>query len=499
MSLAQSAAAGARWSVVSVAARRLVTIVTSLVLARLLTPADFGMMAMAVVFTGFVDLVRGLGTGAAVVQSEGLDDDLLSSLFWLNLAVGLAAAAALLVAAPLAADLFREPRLVPLLRALAVTPVLAVASIVSGSLLTRELRFRRLAFAEVGGASAGGVVGIVLALKGFAVWSLVWQSVSAALAVSAATCLAAGWRPRMRFRGRAVRQVLAYSADVTGANVLSYVVRNADSLLIGRYLGAQSLGLYDLAFRVMMSSLQVVSAAFSRALFPVYVRFGDDHRRLGAAYLKVTAALAFMMLPVVLGLGGVAKPFVAAVFGPAWAGAAPLLVILAPLGALQTLGTSVNNIYQTVRRTDLLLRWYTISGLLLVTGFAIGLRWGVTGVAACYTIVSFGLAYFLFRIPLTLIGLRVSALGKTLSRPLGCSLLMLGAVLLMRRLLPAGLSPRAVLLATVPGGAIVYVAATWRFNRDGAVDLLRVAWPSRFAPQFEERPFGVPGRQDLPS
>ena len=477
MSLAQRAAAGARWSVVSVAGRRVVTIVTSLVLARLLAPTDFGTMAMAVVFTGFVELVRELGTGAAIVRAEDPDDNLLSSLFWLNLAVGLAAGAALLLAAPLAAGMFREPRLVSLLRALAVTPVLAAVSIVSASLLARELRFRRLALVEVGGASAGGVVGIVLALRGYAVWSLVWQSLSGALAISIGTCIAAGWRPRLRFRPPAVRNVLAYSADITGTNVLTYIIRNADSVLIGRYLGAQSLGLYDLAFRVMMSSLQVVSAAFSRALFPVYVRFGTDYRRIGAAYLKVTATIALLVLPVIVGVGGVAEPFVAAVFGPSWAGAAPLLLILAPLGALQALGTSVNNIYQAVRRTDLLLRWSIVSGLVLVAGFAVGLRWGVTGVAACYTIVSFALAYFLFKIPLALVGLPVSSLLKAVRRPLACSLLMLGSILAIERLLPDGLSPPAVLLVVVPAGAVVYLAATWRFNRDSAVDLLRLSWP----------------------
>lgn len=475
MSLAQRAAAGARWAVVSIAGRRVVTVVTSLVLARFVTPTDFGLMAMAVVFSGFVELMRELGTGAAVVRAERTDDEMLSSLFWLNVGVGVLASAILWLLAPVAAAIFQNATLAPILRMLAVTPALAATGVVSAGLLTRELRFRRLAIAELGGACAGGVVGIALALKGLGVWSLVWQSVSSAFVISAATTGASGWRPRPRFRVASMRHLLGYSANLTGTSVLTYVIRNADSLLIGRYLGAQQLGLYDLAFRVMMSSLQVISAAIARVLFPVYVQLKDDRHRLAAAYLRAIGGIALVVFPVIFGLVGVADAFVVAAFGPAWAGAVPLLLILSPLAALQSIATSVNNIYQTVGRTDRLFAITALSGAALVAAFAVGLRWNVVGVAACYTAMSYALAYWVFAVPLRFIGLRPGALLGAIARPLLCSVLMLVAIVALRAAIPQTTSPAILLAVVVPSGVAAYAAATWRFNRVSASDVVRLA------------------------
>ena len=475
MSLAESAASGAKWSLISVTGRRLMSVVTSIVLARLLSPTDFGLVAMAAVFVGFIELLRDMGTGAGIVQTSRPTDELLSSVFWLNVGLGVVATALLLSLAPLAAMLFRESRLTLVLQGLSISVLFAALSVVQTSLLTREMRFRRLAIVELTGSLAGGVLGIALALSGYAVWSLVWQSVCSVLLVSAGTCLVSRWRPRFVFQLSSLRSILGFSANLTGFNLLNYFVRNADSFLIGRYLGAQNLGLYDLAYRVMLYPLQLVSWALGRVLFPVYARMQTDHVRLGAAYLKVTRAIALLVFPMMLGLVAVAEPFVQTGFGAAWSSVTPLLLILGPLAAYQAIGTTVGYIYQATGRTDVLLRWGAGAGPLLVASFVVGLQWGLVGVAACYAIVSYALAYPAFKIPLRLIGLPVSHVVNAVIRPLVCSLIMLIVVLALHRLLPDTLSAPALLSVLVPAGVMVYACATWLYNRDSLIELAKVA------------------------
>lgn len=456
MSLAQSAAVGAKWSVVSVAGRHLVTVVTSVILARLLAPADFGLVAMAAVFVRCVELVRDMGTGAGIVQADRPSDRLLSSVFWLNLGLGAVASGLLFLVAPWAAVLFREPRLSVILRVLSVSPFAAALSVVHTSLLVRELRFRRLAVAELAGVLFGGVAGVILALRGYAVWSLVWQSICGVLLASVGIWLATPWRPRLTFEASSLQSIVRFSANLTGFNILNFFIRYADNLLIGRYLGAWNLGLYDLAYRIMLSPLQYVSSAFGRSLFPVYTRMRTDHRRLSSAYLKVASAIGLISFPILFGVAGIAAPFVDATFGPAWAPVAPLLLILGPLGALQAISTTVALVYQAVGRTDLLLRWGAGAGALLVASFVVGLQWGIVGVATCYAIVSYALAYPLFKIPLSLIGLPVSDLVGAVSRPLSCSLVMLSVVLLLGRVLPNTFSASSLLVILVPVAVLIY-------------------------------------------
>jgi O-antigen/teichoic acid export membrane protein len=353
--------------------------------------------------------------------------------------------------------------------------VFAALSVVQSSLLTREMRFRRLAIVELTGSFAGGILGIALALSGYAVWSLVWQSVCSVLLVSAGTCLVSGWRPRFVFQLSSLRSILGFSANLTGYNLLNYFVRNADSFLIGRYLGAQNLGLYDLAYRVMLYPLQLVSWALGRVLLPVYARMQTNHVRLGATYLKVTRAIALIVFPMMLGLVAVAEPFVQTVFGAAWCSVTPLLLILGPLAAYQAIGTTVGYIYQATGRTDVLLRWGAGAGTLLVASFVVGLQWGLVGVAACYAIVSYALAYPAFKIPLSLIGLPVSQVVNAVMRPLVCSFIMLIVVLALHQLLLDTLSAPVLLSILVPAGVTVYACATWLYNRDSLMELAKVA------------------------
>lgn len=459
----------------AVAGRHLVALGTSAILARLLAPSDFGLVAMAATFTRFVELIRDLGTGPALVREDEPGESLLSSAFWLNLTFGATASALLATAAPVAGTLLREPRLAPVLQLLAVVPLCSSLSVVHTSVLTRALRFRRMAMLELSGVLAGGVVAIMLARQGYGAWSLAWQSITAAAMVTAGTWLATAWRPRLEFHWGAIRRILRFSLNLTGFNILDYLVHNADNLLIGRYLGARDLGFYDLAYRLMLGPLHYVSTAFSRPLLPLYSRMRSEPARFRAAFLRVTGAIALLAFPILFGLFGVAPWFIDAVLGPQWAQVAILLRVFAPLGALLAITAGIPHIYQVMGRTDLLLRWQAAAGAVTVVAFVIGLQWGVTGVALSYAIVSCALAYPTCRIPFRLVDLRTTSLLAEIARPLLAALAMLLAVLVAQRLLPSNNSGLATLAVLIPAGAVTYVAATWIINRQVALQLLLLA------------------------
>src|SRR5688572_28906613 len=177
------------------------------------------------------------------------------------------------------------------------------------------------------------------------------------------------------------RPVVRFSLNLTGFNILNFFARNADNVLIGRYLGKESLGYYDLAYKLMLFPLQGISAILGGVMFPVYARLQSEPIVFRRAYLAVAGAIGIVSFPLMFGLFAVNELAVSVLFGAEWAPVAVLLAIFAPIGALQSIGTTVGSIYQATGRTDLLLRWGIGSSLLIVTAIVIGLQWGIVGVA----------------------------------------------------------------------------------------------------------------------
>jgi PST family polysaccharide transporter len=268
--------------------------------------------------------------------------------------------------------------------------------------------------------------------------------------------------------------MIGFSLNLTGGNIFNYFARNADKLLIGRFLGVQDLGYYDLAYRLMQFPLQGISAVISRVMFPLYSRMQDDARQFGRTYLKVASAIALISFPLMLGLTALAGPFVLTLFGAAWTPVIPLLLILAPLGAVQSILTTIGNIYAAKGRTDLGLWWTVGAGLLTVLSFVLGLPWGILGVTVSYAIVMLLLTYPGFAIPFRLIGLKVRDLGRVLWRPAACSLVMYAVVTGTVLLSPPGVPGWITLSLLVPLGAVVYFACSWAINRALLLEVISI-------------------------
>jgi PST family polysaccharide transporter len=247
--------------------------------------------------------------------------------------------------------------------------------------------------------------------------------------------------------------------------MLNYFARNADYLLIGRYLGPQPLGYYTLAYRIMLYPIQHISHVIGKVVLPAYSQLQDDNRQLGQAYLKTAGFIAVLSFPMMMGVLGVAEPLVLTLLGEQWSPVIMLLIILAPVGMLQSIMATVGIVYQAKGRTDLL---FLIGGgntTLILVAFAIGLQWGIIGVATAYAVVLVIVTYPNFAVPLRLIDLSVLDLWGVLWRPFTSSLVMLAIVVWLRVLLPPDLVSGLELVMTVSVGVLVYGLASWMINQ----------------------------------
>ncbi len=477
MSLSSKAVSGVKWLMLSQSGRQGLQLITTAILAHLLNPADFGLIGMAGVVIGFVSLFKDLGTSAAVIHRKDITEIFLSSIYWVNAFFGLGAMVILFLLAPVVAYFYNEPRVEPLLQLLSATFIVSGLSIVQQGLLEREMSFKKLALVELVAIVFGSAIGISAAICGNGVWSLVYQSLGTVTASTVLLWSASHWKPKMIFQWSEVMSVRNYSLNLTGSSIFNYISRNADHVLIGKYLGAQDLGYYALAYRLMLYPLQNISSVIGRVMFPLYSQIQNDNAQFREVYLRVSGAIALITFPMMLGFWVIAEPFVLLFFGPQWKPVVQLLVILVPVGMAQSIVTTVGVIYQAKGRTDVMFRWGAFTGFLVMLAFAIGLRWGIVGVAAAYAGLSALLSYPSLAIPLKLIDLPMRDLGKALRLPLYCSLLMLVVLMAINSLLPAHIPFGLVLSILITCGIIVYLTASWVANREQmmkVVDLIRV-------------------------
>lgn len=469
--LKQKAISGVKWSAISQVVRQGAQIITTIVLARLLHPADFGFIGMAMVVIGFVTLFKDLGTSAAIIQRKELSDVLLATVFWVNVGFGTFAMIVLFLLAPLGGLIYREPAVIAILQVLSASFFISGFGILHQTLLERSLSFNTLAKLEVASVFAGAMVGIGLAFAGAGVWSLVCQTITTVSMATILLWLSNPWRPRLVFHWAEVKVVSSFSLNLIGFSIFNYFARNADYLLIGRYLGAQDLGYYTLAYRILLFPIQNISAVIGRVMYPVLSTMQDDNKRFADAYLKVVSSIAFISFPLMLGMLALAKPFVLTFFGEKWQPVVFLIMILAPVGLIQSIGTTVGAIYQVKGRTDWMFYWGIGSGFVAVAAFVVGLLWGINGVAVAYAVATLMLLFPSFAIPFRLVNMKFVQLLSALKASLLTSVLMFILLIILRTILPTLLSATVELIFFAAVGVIVYGLASWLINREQFIEL----------------------------
>ena len=432
-------------------------------------------MTMALVVAGFVAVLRDFGIGAAIVQAADLTDELASTQFWMTLVFGIGAALVLIAVAPAAAAFFHDARVTDVLRAMSITFVIASAAVVHQARLERELRFRAVAQAEVTALLIGLGVAVFVAVSGGGVWSFVAQAVSSSAIMTILLWVASGWRPRFVYSRAAAWTGWKFGAPLTAFNAINYVLRNADYVVIGRSLGAVSLGYYTVAYRLMLFPLQIIVSVVNRVMFPALASMRSEPARFRSAYLRSLGGAVFLAFPIAIGIGATADRLVPVVLGPGWEPAVEVIRILSVVACLQSIGATVGPIYLATGRTGLLVGWGIVVAVVVIASFLIGVSAGIVGVAAAYAIAQVILVYPSLAIPFRLIGLRVRDVLPTIGRPLLLAALSGALAIFVGRISP-GSWPNIVVL-TAQGLALVsvYLVGSWSVNREQAVLALDVA------------------------
>ena len=444
------------WSAGARAAQHVLQFAFTAALARLLLPEDFGLVAMITVFTGFAAVLVDFGLAAALVQRPTLEERHRSAAFWMNLVAGLLLAGVLSALAPWLAVLYDEPRLRELAPVLSLNFVFSSTGLVQAALLQRAMNFRRLAGIQVVSTIVAGAVAVGAAVAGAGVWSLIVFTLASSLFASSALWLLSDWRPRLTAPGQAVRELWGFSGNLLGFSVINYWSRNADNLIVGKFAGPAALGIYSRAYYLMLMPLDQISQVVARVMFPALSRIQDDRPRVKRAYLRAVGIIGLLSFPLMAGLFAVAEPFVLTFYGGKWESVVPVLQILCVAGFLQPLGTTVGWIYLSQGRTDLQFRVGLFTNTLTVVSFAIGIHWGVHGVATAYAIRSYALMYVSFAIPGRLIDMRVSEVFRAARGALLAALVMAAVVWGVGAVLPSDWPAPVALVAQTALGFAVY-------------------------------------------
>jgi len=435
---------------------------TTAVLSRLLQPSDFGLISMALVVTRLPLMINDLGTASGVIQHESPSMDMLSSVFWMNIIFAVISTVLIFAGAPFVSQFYGESSLTPALRALSLVLLFSGPRSLLQALLEREYRFADIARAELVGAAAGTAAALFLALKGKGVWSLVALNVVGPAIASVLIWTASQWRPCMVFKWSALRGLARYSGSLTAFNILNFLSRNADNVIIGRVLGAQALGYYSLAYTLMLYPLKSVSGVIGRGVLPTFARLQHDHVSFKREFLEIAGLTAALTFPMMFALGAMCEPFTIGVFGEQWRPAVVLILILTPVGMIQSILTFNGTIYQAIGRTDRQLLVEVIFTPLVIASFVFGLRWGIAGVAGAYMAMSLALALPSAMAAYGLIGLSSREMVKTLTRPLGAGMTVALALLCFQAVLPRSVVPMMVVILAVPVGLGVYLLTARR-------------------------------------
>jgi PST family polysaccharide transporter len=382
-----------------------IQLASTIVLARLLSPEDFGIIAMVTAVTAFAAVFRDLGLSSAAIQSKTLSESQQSNLFWVNAAVGAFLTAVVAAISPLIALFYGKPELTLVSMALSTSFLIVSLGTQHDARLIREMQFGRRSASVIGGAVMGLAISIALALAGYSYWALAWGNISGAATTTLLLFGMSSFKPGMPKRGSGILQMVKFGANVTGFNVINYFARNLDKILLGRVWGSDVLGYYSKAYALLMFPLTAVRRPVSTVAFPAMSKLQNDPAGFRAYYRRVTLLISLVTMPIVAYSFICARPLIDVLLGPKWLDVVPIFSVLAATAFIQA-PVSLNGLVQlSLGRSRRYLMIGATAAVAVSIGFCIGVRWGPIGVAAGYAA-----ATYLFLIPLLWWGFRESSL-----------------------------------------------------------------------------------------
>lgn len=483
MNLRRQAARGVFWTAAGNWGYQLATLIVFSILANLLTPEAFGLVALASVFIAAMKLIEEQGMADALVQREELEPEHLDTAFWISVGLSVALAVVLTVGSGLLAALVNEPDVAPILAWLSVSLILSGFSSVQRAILTRELRFASLTLRTLSSVIVGGVVGVAAAFAGYGVWALVAQLITLELVGVIALWTASDWRPSFRFSRSHFRELFSFGSSVLGFKLLRFADRRVDNLMVGSLISATALGFYVVAYRLLNLIINITTSVIGSVAFPVFSRIQGDPEQVRKAYYKAVRQISVISFPAFIGIMVVAPEVTRLVFGGQWDASVPVMQVLAIAGLAQSVLFVNGVVLKSLGRPGWRLVIMAVSVALLVAAFAVAVQWGIVAVAWALVAVTYGMAPVWLAATNRLVGLTPRRYLEQVGPPLIASLMMAGLVLALELIVDGWpLLWQVVLL--VGSGIATYALSLWLIARPMAVEtlsLVRLSIPRRGA------------------
>jgi O-antigen/teichoic acid export membrane protein len=377
---------GLVWVVASQAGLQLTRMVVAVCVARLLTPDEYGLAALALVFTSLVLVFSDMAMGAALIQRKELSAVDRDTAFWTTLGSGmLFTVVGVAIAGPVA-SLYGAPEAKELMAVLSVSFVITALGATQQSLMLREMDFKRVEILPMIGALVGGAGAITLAVMDAGAWAIIGQQIIAAAVTTILVWIRSPWRPRLKYSMASLRSLGGFSAYMLGHRMLFYTQTNADRFIIGRFLGTAALGIYAVAYNLIVQPAAKLGGPLQRVFSPAFSRIQDEPERIAATWARVSRILAAITIPALGGLVVVAPDFVPLVLGDQWVAAVPVVQVLAWVGIVQAMQSLQVDILMARGRGRTIFRFSIVMCAAHVLSFAVGVQWGVVGVAVGYAI-----------------------------------------------------------------------------------------------------------------
>jgi O-antigen/teichoic acid export membrane protein len=396
--------------------------ISTVVLARLLVPAEFGMVAMVTAITGLASAFADLGLSEATIQRKEITHHQVSALFWINLAVGMGLTLVTAAIAPVLAKFYREPRLVNITLALSVTFLIGSLRVQPDALLKRQMRFSSLAVRDLSSYALGVTVAVTMALRGAGYWALVALPLTLNFSQMLLSWLMVAWRPSLPRRDADVGSMVAFGGNVAASYLIFNLNRNVDNVLIGWYWGAAPLGLYSRAYNLLMLPVRQLSAPAASVAVPAFSKIQSDPERFARYYLRAVSLIMWISAPLFGFLFVAAKPVIVLVLGAKWQEAAPVFQILAISALGQMLLETTVWLLISRGQSHRLLRLLLIISPIIVASFVIGLPFGIKGVALSSSLVLLAILPWALKFAFRGTDLNLQHVGRTLLFPISLGL-----------------------------------------------------------------------------
>jgi PST family polysaccharide transporter len=385
-SLRKSVGRGAMVTALAQSVRVATQIVSVIVLSRLLSPQDFGVVAMCAPVLAFIALFQDFGLTQATIQKNGIKHEEINYLFWTNVAVSAILACVLAAAAPLVAAFYGEPRVAGLVAALGLQIIAYGLGAQHLALLTRRMQFVRLAFIDVASAVAALVVSIAWTVIDRSYWALFAGTLTGAVLPTLCFWASSRWRPSFPRKVDGIRELINFGAGITGFNFANFFARNLDNVLIGKYWGEAQLGLYDRAYKLLLFPLSQITNPLSKVMVPALSRLRDEPDRYRSAYLRVMPLILLVALPGVAFATAMSDVVIPFALGEHWRQSSSIFLALGFAGLLQPLNNPAGWLFVSQGRSGDFMRWGIVTAVTSVLAFIVGLPYGALGVAIAYAI-----------------------------------------------------------------------------------------------------------------